>query len=250
MTDAFSIQGRNDLAAFLRSSCLIAFDYDGTLVPITKHPDKAIFSSEIKELVLRLRDRYPVSIVSGRSRADLEMKTQLPLEMLIGNHGIEGPWLENSQRIEYKIQVSAWHKQLTQYLARSGDLENAWIENKEVSLSIHYRDVSEPRQTQKLLIEQLSQLIPQARYVLGKSVINVLPQDGCHKGQAIHLLLRQFGWANAIFVGDDVTDEDVFLLRSPNILGVHIGMPHSSAAQLYLSRQSKIKAFMELLLAL
>ena len=54
--------------------------------------------------------------------------------------------------------------------------------------------------------------------------------------------LRQLAQADsALYVGDDVTDEDIFALVEPGrLLTVRVGLSSSSAAGFYLRRQEEI----------
>ncbi|MGH8482757.1 MAG: trehalose-phosphatase, partial [Nevskiaceae bacterium] len=62
--------GRSELARFLRPSAMIALDYDGTLAPIVARPEDASMSARTRELLSRIARRYPVVILTGRSRRD------------------------------------------------------------------------------------------------------------------------------------------------------------------------------------
>ena len=46
----------------------VFLDYDGTLAPIVPEPDKAFMSDEMREAVRLCAQRFPVAIISGRSR--------------------------------------------------------------------------------------------------------------------------------------------------------------------------------------
>jgi trehalose 6-phosphate phosphatase len=52
--------------------------------------------------------------------------------------------------------------------------------------------------------------------------------------------MRQLGCTTALYVGDDVTDEDVFALRDPRVLTVRIGKKKASSARFFLNRQPEI----------
>jgi len=56
------------------------------------------------------------------------------------------------------------------------------------------------------------------------------------------------GCSKAMFVGDDVTDEDVFNLRYDRIFGVRIGAGTGSAAGYYLRDIDEMAGFMELII--
>ena len=54
----------------------------------------------------------------------------------------------------------------------------------------------------------------------------------------------------AIFVGDDVTDEDVFRLRNPAVLGIRVGSAPESVAGYYLHGQYEIVRLLREMVAL
>ncbi|MEE9144176.1 MAG: trehalose-phosphatase, partial [Candidatus Binatia bacterium] len=49
----------------------VFLDYDGTLTPIVERPDLAVLSNEMRDVVRQLAGLCTVSIVSGRSRAEV-----------------------------------------------------------------------------------------------------------------------------------------------------------------------------------
>jgi trehalose 6-phosphate phosphatase len=59
--------------------------------------------------------------------------------------------------------------------------------------------------------------------VPAKNAVNVLPAGFPTKGDAVRRLLRELGCRRALFLGDDITDEDVFALPERLVLGVHVG---------------------------
>ena len=61
-----------------------------------------------------------------------------------------------------------------------------------------------------------------------------------HKGEALSALLTQSHCDRALYVGDDVSDEDVFRLRSPEVLSVRVERDPNSAADLFLRGQKDV----------
>ena len=87
--------------------------------------------------------------------------------------------------------------------------------------------------------------------MLGKSVVNLLPDGAPNKGVALEALRVREDAATAIYVGDDVTDEDVFMLaESGHVLGIRVGCERASAARYFLRNQSEIDALLTLLVEL
>jgi trehalose 6-phosphate phosphatase len=123
-----------------------------------------------------------------------------------------------------------------------------WIEDKKYSLSIHYREVkSSPQFTS--LIAEIRSLAPEARFVLGKRVINLVPNGLPNKLDALHDLMRTLSRGRAFFIGDDVTDEVVFLDKSPDIFSVKVGFDSPLSASYYLHKQEDIECLLDFFLA-
>jgi len=58
-------EGEAALAALLRRSPVLGFDFDGTLAPIVTRPDQARMSQSVSGKLRRLAARLPVAIVTG-----------------------------------------------------------------------------------------------------------------------------------------------------------------------------------------
>jgi trehalose 6-phosphate phosphatase len=71
-------------------------------------------------------------------------------------------------------------------------------------------------------------------------VLNLVPRDAPHKGDALRALLAHSGCERSLYVGDDVTDEDVFRLKLPAVLSVGVDPGPGSAADLFLPDQSEM----------
>ena len=67
-----------------------------------------------------------------------------------------------------------------------------------------------------------------------------MPQGAADKGVALEALIKDLACARAIFVGDDVTDEDVFLRNNPAVLGIRVGENPESSARYYLQGQGEM----------
>src|SRR5580698_1326087 len=81
---------RTILTRLARERTLCAFDFDGTLAPISVSPERAKMRDSTRRLLASLAALYPCIIVSGRARADLLGKLDgVPVERVIGNHGAE-----------------------------------------------------------------------------------------------------------------------------------------------------------------
>jgi trehalose 6-phosphate phosphatase len=115
------------------------------------------------------------------------------------------------------------------------------VEDKRYSLAIHYRRSRRKANAQRAIHQAVTELPGRMRMIPGKHVVNVVPQGAPNKGDAL-IQLRTLAQADtALYVGDDITDEDVFVLDQPGrLLTVRIGLSRSSAAAYFLRRQREI----------
>ena len=95
---------------------------------------------------------------------------------------------------------------------------------------MHYRLVRDQAATENALTALFATLAPTARVIGGKWVFNLLPQDAADKGRAFEQLMQTSGAGSAIYIGDDVTDEDVFKLARRDLLSVRVEPALDSAA--------------------
>ena len=122
----------------------LLLDYDGTLAPIAPHPDMAIIPNETQRVLERLSncpDVY-VAIISGRSIASVKSMVGIENITYAGNHGLEilhpdGTKFTHPMPVQYEEKISLLIQLLQEKVCHSG----AWIENKGVLLTFHYRYV-------------------------------------------------------------------------------------------------------------
>jgi trehalose 6-phosphate phosphatase len=240
----FTESGLRDLDRFVDKKTLFAFDLDGTLAPITSDPRTIRISGKIRKGLARLINLAVVAIVTGRSRYDAQSHLGIVPQFLIGNHGAEGlPGWQARERGFAEIS-SAWEKQLRGLIPPEKGSE-IYIENKGTTLSIHYRAAHNKRQTRVLLLQSIEKLIPRPRRIPGKCVENLLPGTSPDKGTAIRYLLGLSGSVKGIYVGDDVTDEEVFRLDGDRLLTIRVGTGSRSQARYRLREQSEVTRLLE-----
>jgi trehalose 6-phosphate phosphatase len=245
MRDILSPTGRAALEEFARSNVLLGFDFDGTLAPIVDDPASARLRPSTRTLLGELTGRYPCAIVSGRARDDvLRLVEGLPLMRIVGNHGTEG---ERPPRNVPREAIGRWHAHLSRACA---GLSGVLIEDKTWSLAIHYRRAPRRTVARGRILAAAAEL-PDARIVHGKAVVNLVHPAAAHKGNAILDIRRQLCCETTLYVGDDVTDEDVFSLDEPGrLLAVRVGRARSTHAKFYLRSQDLMDELLATLLSL
>ncbi len=198
---------------------LLALDFDGTLAPIVERPEDAAALPAAREALGRLvdRDDTRVAIVSGRALDDVRSRLGLAAAYYAGNHGmeIEGPGVHRVHP-----EAAAARPALTECVsalerALSG-LAGVQIEDKGLTLSVHYRRARDPEAGARVL-EAAREMCGSRglRVSGGKMIVEVRPSVEWDKGRATRFLLDTLaahgaGPLPAVFIGDDRTDEDAF----------------------------------------
>jgi trehalose 6-phosphate phosphatase len=249
MTLLFSEEGRDRFNAIVEPGILCAFDFDGTLSAIVPQPERATLAPELKQLLLELSEHAPVAIITGRSVADLRARLGFDTDFIIGNHGLEGTPGWETRGEHYENLCAGWRDQLSAALRAQGFPESQiWIENKRYSLSLHYRLADDRDALGARLARLFDTLAPAPRVVAGKYIYNLLPEEVIHKGSALEQLMRVTGASSAIYVGDDVTDEDVFRLRRADLLSVRVEPEAESAAPYFLEKRQDVAQLLHALI--
>jgi trehalose 6-phosphate phosphatase len=226
------------LAPIVDSASHIALflDFDGTLSNIVPVPDDAELDSGIRKTLESLiaRDDFTVSIVSGRAVADLRSRVGLKNVIYAGNHGFE----IESEEIRFREpdaealrgEIHCLALQLKLALSDTDGLE---IEDKGLTLSVHFRRVTE--ELQDWVRNVTRSTVGRYRGVLlreGRMVLEVSPRVDWNKGRAVAWIARQLSPTSplAIYIGDDLTDEDAFAALSEGIT-IRVGGFSETAAQ-------------------
>lgn len=203
---------------------LVVSDYDGTLAPIVDDPSQARPQREAL-VALEALARLPgtsVAILSGRALSNLAALSPQPAGVrLIGSHGSEfDPGFASSLAPELRELRDLLLGELREFAERAEGLS---VEAKPAGAAFHYRNaaqgVAEPIVAAVLAGPAAR---PGVHLRTGKCVLE-LSVVTTHKGHALEILRSQVGASAALFLGDDVTDEDAFALLCGPDVGVKVG---------------------------
>ena len=221
---------------------LLVFDYDGTLTPIVDHPGLAILAPETKNTLLSLgqQEKYLIGIVSGRSLADVTARVDVPGLIYAGNHGLEmtGPGLRFVH--PEALELVETQRELYQRLqANFTDLSGVVIEDKGLTLSVHYRMAPDSLigEVETRLNEVVAPFLQSGavKITKGKKVLEVRPDLPWDKGKAIAKLQDVYPQASlTLFFGDDLTDEDGFtVVQDGGGIAIFVGPEREPTKAIY-----------------
>ena len=235
---------------------LLMLDVDGTLAPIAQRPSLARVPDGTRRVIASLATQPGVSValVSGRAARDAQDVVGVANVWTIGNHGAEV--MDPSGHTTVDPAVARYADSMKRVVGALepalASLDGAVLENKQWTVTVHYRLVDEA-------------IVPRLRAIVGdvavrndllvregKKTLEIRPPVDVDKGTAIRQLAEQLGGFNAdaslLFAGDDATDEDAFrLLRAelPHAVTIHVGDHANTAAEFSLPTAEQLHALLE-----
>lgn len=235
---------------------IIICDFDGTLAPIVSSPKEAKLSTKTRNLLqkLSLKQETYLAIISGRKLSDIKEKIMLPNIIYGGNHGLEGEIF--GEKYSFPIpSKTLWilNKILRQLNQALNQFKGIFIENKGLSLGIHYRlaDKQKVLEIKSLLNKILKPVIKKevVSTVKGKEVIDIIPNVNWDKGCFAQLLVKKITDRTkelpaVIVAGDDNTDESAFEKLKEEITIV-VGNNSKSKACYYIRNTAEADSFLE-----
>jgi trehalose 6-phosphate phosphatase len=219
-------------------------DFDGTIVPIQPRPEMVRLSLSTRRLIGRLArlPKISVYVISGRRLADLRRRAGVPGVRYVGLHGWE--W-DRKTAVLFEDKVLREAKLSLE--ERLGSVADIRLEDKGISLAVHYRGASarSVRLARAILQKTLKSIGTQIRVLRGKKVWEVLPAEVQGKGRAVRLLLGELPRGTLpVYVGDDTTDESAFAELRHGIT-VRVGKHRASKALFYLRNPDEVIVFLQ-----
>jgi trehalose 6-phosphate phosphatase len=176
-------------------------DFDGTLAEIVARPEHARPVDGARGALVELAERYrTVAIVTGRRSEEVAALLDVPHVTYVGLYGLEDGANELVTAVVPQVQTA------------TAEVTEAWVEDKGVSVAIHYRQTPDPVSARAALLVALQPVATEAGLELieGKMVLELVPPDRPLKGGAVERLARERGLRAILYAGDDHADLDAF----------------------------------------
>jgi trehalose 6-phosphate synthase/phosphatase len=232
---------------------LLLLDYDGTLVPFSKHPKLAVPDEGLIKTLTRLANDpdTDVTVISGRDRDSLNSWFgSLPIH-LICEHGAEMKLKQEDWKYAVDLDhswKSVFRPVLETYTQRS---PGSFIEDKKHTLVWHYRNVETG-----LGFTRSRELLDNLHHFIRNTGLNIIDGNrvieirkiGIDKGTVARQLVERYPYDFVLAIGDDKTDEDMFLQLHEDAFTVKIG-PGQTAARYFITRQAEVTHLLEKMVA-
>jgi trehalose 6-phosphate phosphatase len=194
----------------------ILLDIDGTILDIAPTPHEVQVPDDLRRALKRLIERTDgaLALVSGRTLDDID-KVFAPLRLAaVGGHGAElrpSPVSGASER-----RAAFLDPELRRAVCAVGSHNSGVIvEDKGFSIAVHYRLAMEKEVAVKNGVYAACAAFPSAPIDVlpGKAVIEIKSR-GFNKGTGVRELMTHMPFAGRLplFIGDDTTDEDAFVV--------------------------------------
>jgi trehalose-phosphatase len=226
----------------------IFLDYDGTLTPIVSRPEQATLSISTRQILRELADLVPVAILSGRDLDDVRRLVDIDRIVYAGSHGfdIAGPrGLRKQVATEFLSILDLAEKELKEKLA---GISGALVERKRFSIAAHYRNVAESDVSKvEQAVNKVAADHGDLRRIDNKKIYELQPNIDWNKGKAVLWLLQalELDGVFSIYIGDDLTDEDVFRALKERGAGIVVNkQPRLTAARYALNDPVEVERFL------
>lgn len=176
-------------------------DFDGTLAEIVARPEDARPVDGARAAVAGLVERYrTVGIVTGRRSEEVAALLDAPHVTYVGLYGLEEGANELVTAVVPQVQTA------------TAEVPEAWVEDKGVSVAVHYRQAPDPVSARAALLVALQPVATEAGLELieGKMVLELVPPHRPLKGGAVERLAHEQGLQALLYAGDDHADLDAF----------------------------------------
>ena len=236
----------------------IFLDYDGTLTPIVDDPKEATLPDKTRKVIRRLAKYYSLAVISGRDLGDVQGMVGIDNIAYAGSHGFDiagpsGKYRNEEMGEPFLPMIEGAEQELRKAIS---DIPEARVEHKRFAVTLHYRqvrsaDINRLRQR----FDRVSAHYPGLRKSGGKKVIELTPNIDWDKGRALLYLVKALytdsSKAVALYIGDDITDEDAFRAISDRGISIVVGHEKRETAAHYALRDpNEVAKFLQELAAL
>ncbi|HEY5935457.1 MAG TPA: trehalose-phosphatase, partial [Kofleriaceae bacterium] len=234
---------------------VVALDLDGTMIPFAPTPQEARIDGDVAEIIRNLASLpgVTVGLISGRPRDMIdEYPPQFPGVAFAAEHGVwrcvNNVWEASLQPIPQLDEIEASLRALA---ARN---PGARVERKSCSVCLHWRTVDFAHHdaiaaAAEVLVDEWLEIHSQLERLPVAEALEVRHR-AAHKGGALTWLRnRAPQGAIVLAIGDDITDEDMFVSLREQDVGVLVAEhPRRTQAGLRLPSPPAVHRFLRWLI--
>jgi alpha,alpha-trehalose-phosphate synthase [UDP-forming]/trehalose-phosphatase len=233
------------------SQLVVALDLDGTLLPFAPTPQEARVDGDTAALLEALAETPGITlgVISGRPRALVEeLPPRFPKIHFAAEHGVwrfaEGSWLQALPPVPQIEEIA----HILRAIAHR--YPGALVERKSCSVCLHWRRVAPEHHDEIVAAAEVAvdEWLETQRSLERLPAVEALEvrHTAAHKGGALSWL-RTLGpqAAPMLAIGDDLTDEDMFVSLREHDIGILVAeQPRRTQATLRLPNPPAVHRFL------
>ena len=227
---------------------LLLLDYDGTLVEFNEKPNLAIPSPQLLKTIEKLiqQPNTDVVIISGRDQLFLDKWFGKMKLTLVAEHGY---FIKNEKWTEKLNNNKEWIQNLLPIFNSFTDrTPGTFVEEKQNSLVWHYRK-TDPELANNRAVELktvIKSLAPESISLMDMDKAIEITNSQFNKGTAVSDIISKKNYDFTLCIGDDVTDENMFINLNEEAYSLKVGKK-TTAAKYYIKNPVEVKKLLKLL---
>lgn len=230
---------------------LLGLDFDGVLAPLEEEPAAIQVSVHMQRALAELsqREDVTIAILSGRERADLQMRVGVPNLIYVGNHGLDisGPgclFVEPTAASRTNII-----QDLAEVLTRRLDhVPGVTVRNNGLSICVQEGPMDPMYRMQVRRVVHGVIACLRRFFILhaGDHIYEIRPRVYWNKGAAVSWIMDNLHLSHAlpIYVGSDIMDDEAFPLLSEGIR-IQVSETPCPEADYVLAGPAEVRKFLE-----
>lgn len=230
------------------SSSALFLDVDGTLLEIAEHPDDVRADAGLITSLQHTADRLggALALISGRRVSDVNRIFEPARFPVSGAHGAE--YQDVNGALSRKPTVTLPERVRSAAKDFADTYPGVLLELKDFGIALHYRQAPDLAEACRSLMSSVASSVrDDFRLIEGKMVLELTPRS-VSKGHAIAEFLKgdPFTDRKPVFVGDDVTDEDGFIVANRlSGLSIRVGKSPTTTAKYALRDVAAVRAWLK-----
>lgn len=225
---------------------LLLLDYDGTLVEFNEKPALAIPNTQLLNLLTKIinQPNTDLVIISGRDQVFLDKWFGEMKLTLVAEHGY---YIKNEIWTEKINNNKEWMDNfLPVFNSFTDRTPGTFVEEKQNSLVWHYRK-TDPELANNRAVELktvINSLAPEGLSLMDMEKAIEITNSQINKGTAISEIISNKNYDFIICIGDDITDENMFINLDDSAYTVKVGKK-TTAAKYYIKNPLEVKKLLK-----
>ena len=225
---------------------LLLLDYDGTLVEFNEKPALAVPNTQLLNLLTKIinQPNTDLVIISGRDQVFLDKWFGEMKLTLVAEHGY---YIKNKIWTEKINNNKEWMDNfLPVFNSFTDRTPGTFVEEKQNSLVWHYRK-TDPELANNRAVELktvINSLAPEGLSLMDMEKAIEITNSQINKGTAVSEIISNKNYDFILCIGDDITDENMFINLDDSAYTVKVGKK-TTAAKYYIKNPLEVKKLLK-----